>query len=79
MSKQYVGVDVGLRSFDVAVRPDGLHWIRSFYQRLREQGKPAKVALVACMRKLLTILNAMIRDQNVWEPQDLALDKQHGC
>ena len=53
--------------------------IRSFYQRLREQGKPAKVALVACMRKLLTMLNAMIRDQTVWQPQDLALDKQHGC
>ena len=79
MSKRYVGVDVGLRSFDVAVRPDGSHWIRSFCQRLREQGKPAKVALVACMRKLLTILNAMIRDQTAWHLQELALDKQHGC
>ena len=43
--------------------------IRSFYQRLREEGKPAKVALVACMRKLLTILNAMIRDRTPWQPQ----------
>ena len=32
------------------------------------QGKPAKVALVACMRKLLTILNAILRDQTPWQP-----------
>ncbi|HEX4110902.1 MAG TPA: IS110 family transposase [Stellaceae bacterium] len=36
------------------------------YQRLRAQGKPAKVAIVACMRKLLTILNAILRDQKPW-------------
>ena len=36
--------------------------IRTFYQRLVTAGKPKKVALVACMRKLLTILNAMVRD-----------------
>ena len=36
--------------------------LRVFYERLRGVGKPAKVALVACMRKLLTILNAMVRD-----------------
>jgi transposase len=41
--------------------------ISAFYQRLRNAGKPAKVALVACMRKLLTILNAMIRDQRPWQ------------
>lgn len=35
--------------------------IKEFYQRLQAAGKPKKVALVACMRKLLTILNAMIR------------------
>jgi len=35
--------------------------IREFYQRLRAAGKPAKVAIVACMRKLLGILNAMIK------------------
>jgi transposase len=40
--------------------------IRIFYQRLRTAGKPAKVALVACMRKLLTILNAMARTQTPW-------------
>jgi transposase len=40
--------------------------IRSFYQRLRTAGKPKKVALVACMRKLLTILNAMARTETYW-------------
>lgn len=37
------------------------------YQRLRHAGKPAKVAIVACMRKLITILNAIIRDQKPWQ------------
>ncbi len=40
--------------------------IRTFYGRLREAGKPPKVALTACMRKLLTILNAMARDGHAW-------------
>lgn len=40
--------------------------IRQFYQRLREAGKCFKVAIVACMRKLLVILNAMIRYQTMW-------------
>jgi len=40
--------------------------IATLYQRLRAAGKPAKVALVACMRKLLTILNAMLRDGTPW-------------
>lgn len=42
--------------------------IRAHYQHLLEEGKPKKVALVACMRKLLTILNAMIRTMEPWEP-----------
>lgn len=42
--------------------------IRAFYERLRAAGKPAKVALVACMRKLLTILNAMLRTGTPWRP-----------
>lgn len=41
--------------------------IRAFYLRLRAAGKPAKVALVACMRKILTILNAMMRTQTRWQ------------
>ena len=42
--------------------------IRAFYQRLRAAGKPAKVALTACMRKLLVILNAMARSGTPWNP-----------
>jgi len=40
--------------------------IRQFYQRLRDAGKCFKVAIVACMRKLLIILNAMVRNQTKW-------------
>jgi transposase len=46
--------------------------IGAFYQRLVEAGKPAKVALTACMRKLLTALNAMLRDAVAWQPQRVA-------
>jgi transposase len=42
--------------------------IRSFYQHLLSFGKEKKVAIVACMRKLLTFLNAMIRDSKKWQP-----------
>jgi transposase len=42
--------------------------IRPFYERLVAAGKPKKVALTACMRKLLIILNAMIRDMTPWQP-----------
>jgi transposase len=42
--------------------------IRNFYRRLRQAGKPGKVALVACMRKLLTILNSMVRTHTRWQP-----------
>jgi transposase len=41
--------------------------LRTFYQRLRAAGKPAKVALVAVMRKLLTTLNAMMKHQTPWK------------
>lgn len=41
--------------------------IRTFYQRLTAAGKPHKVAMTACMRKLLVILNAMVRDQTSWQ------------
>jgi len=43
--------------------------IREFYQRLRLAGKPPKVALTACMRKLLVILNAMLKNRTYWNPQ----------
>jgi transposase len=42
--------------------------IRAFYQRLLALGKPKKVALIACMRKLLTILNHMVRTRQPWSP-----------
>lgn len=42
--------------------------IKAFYQRLLQAGKPKKVALTACMRKLLTILNAMLKNRTAWQP-----------
>ena len=42
--------------------------LKAFYARLLAAGKLKKVALVACMRKLLTILNAMLRHRCVWKP-----------
>ena len=42
--------------------------IKAFYQRLLDKGKAKKVALIACMRKLLTILNAMVKNQQPWCP-----------
>ena len=41
--------------------------IKAFYQRLLQAGKPKKVALTACMRKLLTILNAMLKNRTAWQ------------
>jgi len=41
---------------------------RAFYDRLTSRGRPKKVALVAVMRKLLTTLNAIVRDQTPWQP-----------
>ena len=42
--------------------------IRAFYERLLAAGKAKKVALTACMRKLLTMLNAMAKNQQRWQP-----------
>ena len=42
--------------------------LRDFYQRLCAAGKPKKVALTACMRKLLTILNVMVKHHSHWNP-----------
>jgi transposase len=42
--------------------------VATAYQRLRAAGKPAKVALTACMRKLIVILNAMLRERASWRP-----------
>lgn len=43
--------------------------IKAHYQRLLAMGKPKKLALVACMRKLLIILNAMVRTRTRWQAQ----------
>jgi transposase len=41
--------------------------IKAFYEHLLKQGKEKKVALTACMRKLLVIVNAMVRTQQAWQ------------
>lgn len=43
--------------------------IKAFYTRLKEAGKKSKVAITACMRKLLIILNSMVRSGNMWQSQ----------
>lgn len=43
--------------------------IQAFYERLLERGKPHKVALTACMRKLVVILNAMAKSNQPWNPE----------
>ncbi len=42
--------------------------IRAFFERLEARDKEFKVAMTACMRKLLTIMNAMLRDHKAWSP-----------
>lgn len=49
----------------VAIRHNKV--IKSFYQRLRAKGKPAKVAIIAAMRKMITMLNQMLKYQNYWK------------
>lgn len=48
-----------------------------FYQRLRKKGKATKVSLTACMRKLLTILNVMLKTNQYWNSK-IAIDSQDG-
>jgi transposase len=55
----------------VAVRYNPV--LKVFYERLRAKGKAAKVALTACMRKLLTILNAMAKHQKPWHVQEVPI------
>jgi transposase len=42
--------------------------LRTFHKRLIAAGKRGQVAITACMRKLLTILNAIVRDKTPWTP-----------
>jgi transposase len=58
----------------------GRRWnptLRAFYDRLRAAGKPPKVAMIACARKLVVILNAMMRNKTRWVSP--ALEFQHSC
>ena len=48
--------------------------MKAFYRRLLAKGKPAKVAPVAVMRKLLVTLNVMVRDMKTWSEPALAQD-----
>ena len=53
--------------------------LTAFYQRLVAAGKPKKVALTACMRKLLISLNAMVRDHAHWQIMPGPLAPQDSC
>jgi transposase len=55
----------------VAVRHNAV--LKAFYERLVAAGKAKKVALTACMRKLLTILNAMVKHQTPWQPREVSI------
>ena len=44
-------------------------WLRTFSERLKQAGKPPKVRLLACARKLLTLLNTMLQTNTHWDPQ----------
>ena len=54
----------------ISSRKDGK--IKNFYLRLVQKGKPKKLALVACARKLLVCLNAMLRDEKPWKIESTA-------
>lgn len=49
--------------------------IASFYQRLLKRGKPKKLALIACMRKLLLMIHDMVRNEQAWDPERKARDQ----
>ena len=42
---------------------------KATYQRLVAAGKPKKIAIIACVRKMIVILNAMVRDEVMWDPK----------
>ena len=47
--------------------------IKAFHDKLIDNGKPKKVAIIACLRKLLTIVNAMVRDGTRWEERSFVI------
>ncbi len=63
------GGRAGVRTVLYMATLSAVRWnpvIKAFYQRLSEAGKPHKVALTACMRKLITILNTMVKNDTAW-------------
>ena len=65
------GGRAGVRAVLYMAIVSAIRWnplIKAFYQRLLAAGKPKKLAMTACMRKLLVILNAMMRDRTNWNP-----------
>ena len=66
--RAHVRATLSMRTL-VAVRYNPL--LKAFYERLRAAGKAAKVALTACMRTLLTILNAMMKHHAPWQPKEV--------
>jgi transposase len=62
----------------VAVRDNPM--LHTFYERLRHAGKAPKVAVTACMRMLLAILNALVKHQTPWQQNYAsALDNEDSC
>jgi transposase len=47
--------------------------LKAFYERLVAKGKPKKVAIIACMRKMIVILNSMLARDQTWNPEAHAL------
>jgi hypothetical protein len=83
--KRFVGIDVA-KAAGVCSNPA----IRTFYLRLRTNGKHATPALMACMRKFLVILNAMLHNKTHWQTPALTSStialsplpgavSEHGC
>jgi transposase len=51
--------------------------LKAFAERLKQAGKPPKVVIVACMRKLLTIINAMLKHNTPWQAQSVRPKEAH--
>jgi transposase len=51
--------------------------LKVFAERLKQAGKPPKVIIVACMRKLLTIMNAMLKHNTLWQSQSAQPEEAH--
>ena len=62
------GIDVSKGTLDMATLSTVRHnpVISAFYVELKEKGKKPKVALTACMRKLIVMLNAMMKNNEPW-------------